>query len=132
MIKGLPEIHGPSHTFVAAIPLGLLGALFGKFFVYHFIPVLNRATNARQDCAYYFSRQVSWGVSIFSGLLGSISHVVVDAFMHHDMSPFSPESHLNPFLGKLTVGSLHGLLAGLLVGGGIIFIFMLVFRSFKK
>src|SRR5262245_50937240 len=41
------------------------------------------------------------------GILGGLSHTVLDGLMHRDLRPFFPWSDWNPFLGLIGVGTLH-------------------------
>lgn len=40
-------------------------------------------------------------------LLGTLSHVVFDSVMHHDMRPLFPFSEANPLLGLISLETLH-------------------------
>lgn len=56
------------------------------------------------------------------GLLGGLSHPILDGIMHRDLHPFWPFSAANPFLGLVSLGALHlfcvvcGLVGVLLLG----------------
>lgn len=41
------------------------------------------------------------------GLIGGLSHPVLDAFMHSDLKPFWPFASSNPFLDRLSTTALH-------------------------
>ena len=41
------------------------------------------------------------------GIVGGLSHTVLDGLMHRDLRPFQPWSDRNPFLGLVGVGTLH-------------------------
>lgn len=49
--------------------------------------------------------------SLVSGVIGGVSHVLLDSFMHHDMRPFWPFADGNGLLGMLDLGTLHIALA---------------------
>lgn len=40
-------------------------------------------------------------------LVGSYSHIVLDSFMHRDITPFSPFSDANPLLHAMSLSTLH-------------------------
>jgi len=44
---------------------------------------------------------------VFASLIGVWSHVLLDAIMHRDMMPFAPFSAANPWLGMISVSTLH-------------------------
>jgi len=58
------------------------------------------------------------------GLIGGVSHSVLDSFMHFDLVPFCPFSNNNPFLDTLSMGALHILC----VASGLIGVTVLAIR----
>jgi hypothetical protein len=72
----------------------------------------------------YFTKnlvdQFPLSITIVSALIGVWSHVFLDSIMHQDITPFSPFSNANPFLGMVSLTQLHlgCIFSGLL---GIIF-----------
>ncbi len=54
--------------------------------------------------------------SMIGGLLGGLSHSLIDALMHADMSPFEPFLAENPLVGLVSAGSVMKfcILAGVL------------------
>jgi membrane-bound metal-dependent hydrolase YbcI (DUF457 family) len=59
-------------------------------------------------------------------MIGTFSHIALDALMHPDMHPFWPIMGGNPWLGSVSVGSVH-LACGLagLAGAAVIALRML-------
>ncbi|SEP09367.1 hypothetical protein SAMN02990966_03931 [Rhodospirillales bacterium URHD0017] len=59
---------------------------------------------------------IIWPVSFLSALVGTCSHIGLDAVMHRDMEPFWPLVAGNPLLGLMSPEGLHVLClaAGLL------------------
>lgn len=55
-------------------------------------------------------------MTFISAVIGTFSHVLLDALMHGDLAPFAPFSLANPWLGLLSVTQLHWfcLIAGLI------------------
>jgi membrane-bound metal-dependent hydrolase YbcI (DUF457 family) len=49
--------------------------------------------------------------SVAGGLLGGVSHILLDSFMHHDMHPMWPFAEGNALAGISSTGTLHGALA---------------------
>ncbi len=68
--------------------------------------------------------QVVWRVAFISALVGTYSHVGLDAVMHRDMRPFWPIIYGNGFLGVISVGTLHLLCVALGLLGGSALTFM--------
>jgi len=60
------------------------------------------------------------------GLIGGVSHSVLDSFMHFDLVPFWPFPNNNPFLDTLSMGVLHILC----VASGLIGVTVLAIRWF--
>jgi len=58
---------------------------------------------------------------LVGGLLGGVTHPLLDGLMHADIKPFLPFSTANPLLGLVPVGSLlwfcvaTGILAGMVM-----------------
>jgi len=83
MVFGLDaRLHGPLHTFAAAIALGFLAGLFGGW------------AGAR-----LMGWSPGWRVSGVGGVVGWGLHVWLDSFLYTDITPFQPLSRANPFLG---------------------------------
>ena len=112
MISGEGHLHGFTHTYAGAIFIALAAALSGKYlapiglWVLRVEPALNT--------------KIPWTVVFISAFIGSFSHVFLDSVMHADLQPFYPVNLVNPFLGLVSVSSLHKfcLYSGL-VGAGI-------------
>lgn len=60
------------------------------------------------------------------GLMGGVSHSVLDSFMHFDLVPFWPFSNNNPLLDALSVEALHILC----VASGLVGVTVLAIRWF--
>jgi membrane-bound metal-dependent hydrolase YbcI (DUF457 family) len=50
---------------------------------------------------------ITWPVSFLSRLVGTYSHIGLDAIMHGDMNPLWPLAAGNGMLGVVSLGSLH-------------------------
>lgn len=107
MLRGTARLHGPTHTYLAALLIaGLtvwLTPLAGR-------PLLRRWNRelvffrltplATPEC---FAR----GPVLIGALLGTLSHVLLDSFMHADMTPLAPWSDDNPWLSLVSIRALH-------------------------
>ena len=65
------------------------------------------------------SLPVSKVAVIVGALIGTLSHILLDSLMHHDIRPFSPISDANPFLELMTHDGVYQLCAILGVLGAI-------------
>ncbi|MHA2295737.1 MAG: hypothetical protein ACXAEU_11775 [Candidatus Hodarchaeales archaeon] len=74
---GLP-LHGPLHSFLAAIPLGLVVGCISYFFINNIMIVT------------FPNFKISLKASLMSGLLGTLSHIILDAPLYSEMNPLLP------------------------------------------
>lgn len=113
-------VHRTLHTLVGATAAGLgTSALLigGK-------RIANRLAHTGSRKAYdpIVVAETSTNGILTGGVLGGLSHSVLDSIMHRDVRPFGPWSSDNPFLDVIGLGTLHTLcvlsgLIGLLVMG---------------
>lgn len=112
ILRGWPVLHGYTHTALGALVIGTVAGIIGR-------PISEFALR-RLRIAY---PPFTWGASFAGAYVGSFSHVALDAVMHADMNPFWPVLAGNPWLGAVSLDTLHlaclaaGLL-GLAVLGG--------------
>lgn len=104
-----PLLHGPVHTLVVAIPLGLVtggiaGAALGRFFP--------RTAGANET----FRHEARLGSGMLGGILGGATHPLLDGLMHVDVYPFWPFHYGNPLLHLV---SLRSLSLGCVVAGAL-------------
>ena len=111
ILRGSDVLHGYTHTLAGAVVIGAVGTVTGK-------PVTNRVLAA---LGRPFA-PVTWGAASAGAYAGSLSHLVLDAFMHADMRPFWPLTSANPLLFRIDVDHL-GLLcvvAAAFGGAGVV------------
>ncbi len=108
LLRGSTALHGPSHTMLGALVIGLVATLLGKPIGQAFLKLIG-----------YQKPEISWRVSAISAYLGTFSHILVDGIMHSDMAPWAPLSHHNPLLGLISVANLHYVCLGAGIVGGI-------------
>jgi hypothetical protein len=122
-------IHGPLHTVPGSLAVAAVGVITGK-------PLLTRinrlaaawlerssATSAVTGLRTWMVRElrpVSWTGALLGASLAALSHVALDALMHHDVQPLWPLRggnvlHVDGIAGPLHAGTaLAGLLGWLL------------------
>lgn len=96
-------VHGPLHTFHYGVPLAAWAGLL-TFVAIRYV------AKRRSD-------QALWGLEgetgalpcLLGGMFGGASHVVLDAVMHADCTPFAPHSSANSLLRGLSLFELHAL-----------------------
>lgn len=102
MAAGTDILHGPTHT--------ILGALVMAFLVMLIAPSIcsTLLTKWNKEVIYYKQLWLAHPGSgskasvIMGACFGTLSHVVLDSLMHHDIHPLSPFSQTNPFMGLIT------------------------------
>lgn len=94
LITGGMPVHRTLHTFAVAPIVGIaVGWLV--HLVWH--PLEQR----------FALRVLTLRAALFGGMLGGVTHAVLDSIMHGDMRPMWPVSSANPILGSIDLQSLH-------------------------
>lgn len=116
IIQGWPILHGATHTVLGALVIGLVAGVMGR-------PISELVLKWLR----IKHHPITWTVSLLSGLIGTYSHISLDAIMHRDMNPLWPLASGNGMLGLLSVGHLHvvclilGILGALIIAGKALF-----------
>jgi membrane-bound metal-dependent hydrolase YbcI (DUF457 family) len=97
ILTGHGHLHGFSHTYIGATLIGLGSAVTGKYAAEFGLRFIGEARYL----------PIRWPVAVVSAFIGSFSHVLLDSVMHGDVEPFAPFLLDNPFLGLLSVNTLH-------------------------
>lgn len=93
-------VHRLVHTFIGSALVGTAVALITVVFVG---PVLRRLFGDE----HLLATEVRAGPAFAGGLIGGLSHPLLDGIMHADIMPFRPLSSGNPLLHVLDVRYLH-------------------------
>ena len=105
------QIHGVTHTFVGGAVLGAAAAASGKPMG---VVLLNLFRKKEKPPI-----RISWKTAWWSGLVGGLSHVLLDGLIYPDMSPFWPfvqGTRMDIFTSRgMTAFCIFSGLAGLLV-----------------
>jgi hypothetical protein len=93
-------VHRLLHTFIGGAIVGVIVTV-----------VLNRIAHTgigrRLDERYRLSGETAGLPVAVGGLVGGLSHSLLDGIMHADIQPFRPMSGENPLLGWISVVNLH-------------------------
>lgn len=104
MLRGDARLHGFTHTWLGALLVGAV-AWPGAKLLY---PPLAAVWNAGLDGPRFaIAPRVDWMPAAVGAFAGTLSHVVLDAVMHADMTPFAPFAAGNPWLHALSIETLH-------------------------
>jgi hypothetical protein len=107
LVRGSSVLHGPTHTYLAALVVAIVVATISPPICR---PILRRWN--RELSSY----RLGWLVEpesfaplpvIAGAFVGTFSHVILDSIMHSDISPLAPLSDANALLGLLSIGALH-------------------------
>ena len=124
IVRGDYPLHGPFHTLPLATLTGLLVGVV--------VSLLSRIFRAfqLQDIARKYPdalhAEFRLPTSIIGGLLGGLSHSLIDSLIYTDFHPFAPLSAQNPLHGLITPGDL----SYSLFLAGVIGLVLLVSRIF--
>lgn len=107
ILSGSDVLHGTSHTYLAAIPIGLAAAVITPILCR---PLLRRWNDLLRN--YRLPRlagadSFAKSALVFGALAGTLSHVALDSLMHHDIRPLAPLSEANGLLGAVSLDTLH-------------------------
>lgn len=112
--------HGHLHTFVGASFIGVLAAAVGRYAFNALNPSVRLLLgNVTGMPAWFVAelQQISWSAALLSGIVGTTSHVALDAVIHPDVQPFWPWSGWNPLLAGDTFSLMHYACGGLGIVG---------------
>lgn len=102
-------LHGYTHTLLGALVIGTIAGIVGK-------PISSYVLRLLAITHPPFM----WAASFAGAYIGTFSHVLLDAIMHFDMSPWWPIAPGNQLLTFISIDQLHitCLIAGIV--GGIV------------
>lgn len=117
MLRGTAVLHGPTHTFLGALVIGLLVAWVSPWVCGFLLRRYNQAVRCLH-LPWLTEVAVPPPAAVLSGALaGTLSHVVLDALMHRDMHPLRPFADANPLLGLISHDGVYELCVVLGVAG---------------
>ena len=96
IFRGAEILHGPTHTIAGAVLIGFVSMLLGKPIGQLFLRIIKNPEPT-----------ISWGASTSGAFIGTFSHLILDGFMHSDMSPWAPLTSTNHLLGLISLSELH-------------------------
>lgn len=113
LFTGVCPLHGPLHTFLGATILSLIVAVG----IYSSRDWLENASGLFKIRQNYSTKSI-----IIGAVLGTWTHVLLDAFLYSDIAPFWPKFG-NPLVGVIGIGAIYGFcVIGFVIGGAIYFL----------
>lgn len=114
LIRGTPELHGWTHTYVGATVIAAAVLALARPACIRIVRWWN-AELRRNGVDWLATRDgIGWGAAAAGAFVGTWSHVALDSIMHLDMVPLRPFAGGNALLLATTVDTLN--LACLLAG----------------
>lgn len=107
MITGEGHLHGFSHTFIGSSGIAVIAVVTGVPLSNWFIFSKRFGFKEKDKNLLGLNRKIGWVVATFSSLIGSYSHVVLDAFMHSDVQPCYPINLENSYLYFVSIETLR-------------------------
>ena len=108
LIYGWQYLHLHTHNLIGATLIGSIALLIGK-------PISQWVL---RSILTYRDWSISWRTAAISAYIGSFSHILLDAFMHHDVYWFYPWILKNPLLGLIPYSVIfYSCICAILVGG---------------
>ena len=95
-------LHGSTHTVLGALILAAIVMLIAPSICNSLLAKWNKEVVYYKKAWLVYPCPVSKTAIIMGAFFGTLSHVVLDSLMHHDIHPLSPFSQANPFMGLIT------------------------------
>ncbi len=105
-----PPFHRYLHTYLGGIAMGVVAGLLMFVVVQMVRRVLPADSRWGERLAQTPGRLLLWQ-SLLVGLIGGVSHILLDSLMHEEMNPFWPLAEGNALAGTVSVLALHIALA---------------------
>lgn len=115
ILQNKPILHGYTHTLLGALIIGTFAGIAGK-------PISSFALRLLAIP----HKPYTWLASFAGAYIGTFSHILLDAIMHADMSPWWPIASGNQLLHVIRVVQLH---IACLVAGIVGYIVIVVKRK---
>lgn len=107
-----PPFHRYLHTYAGGITAGLVAGLL-MFGVVQIIRRMLPADSRWGERLAQTPRRQLLRQSLAAGLIGGVSHILLDSLMHAEMNPFWPLADGNGLAGMISVPALHITLAAM-------------------
>lgn len=117
------QLHGATHTLVGAGLIGVGTALWGRIAIRRTWRLSERLS-AHAGRPFHITGMQAW----LGALLGTFSHVLMDAVMHADVHPFLPFTDANPWLD---ISCTEHVYLGCVLAGMVGMLFILVRAAFQ-
>lgn len=124
MARGSDVLHGPSHTVFGALLIAAFVALISPWVTTRVIRRWNLEVRYFKLDWLTEAERVSRMAAISGALFGTLSHLVLDSLMHHDIHPLQPFSNANPLIGLVSHDGVYQLCVVMGLVGTVIWVFL--------
>ncbi len=107
LVRGADVLHGPTHTYLAALLIGLVVAALSPPICAPILRRWNQELSLHRLDWLAAPQSFARAPVIVGALVGTFSHVMLDSIMHSDIAPLAPWSSANALLGLISIGALH-------------------------
>lgn len=107
-----PPFHRYLHTYIGGLAMGLLAGLVMFGIVQVIRRVLPADSRWGERLAQTPKMKLLWQ-SLLAGIIGGVSHILLDSLMHEEMNPFWPLAQGNGLAGMISIPALHITLAAI-------------------
>lgn len=102
MALGTNVLHGATHTILGALVMAILVMLIAPRICNHLLTKWNKEAIYYKQSWLLHSSAVSNTAVTMGAFFGTLSHLLLDCLIHHDIHPLSPFSQANPCLGLIS------------------------------
>ena len=110
MLTGAEVLHGPTHTILGALVIAYLVTLIAPSICNYLLTRWNKEVTHHR-LHWLVQPQISKTAMTVGAVFGTLSHVVLDSLMHHDIRPLAPFSQANPLMGLVSHDGVYQLCA---------------------
>lgn len=128
MLIGADVLHGPTHTILGALVIAYLVMRIAPSVCNYLLRRWNKEVTHHR-LPWLVQSETTSRIAVTAGaFLGTLSHVVLDSLMHHDIHPLSPFSKANPLMDLVSHGGVYQMCAIAGVVGAVAWVLMQWFR----
>jgi len=128
MLTGADILHGPTHTILGATAMAFLVMLAAPGLCNFLLRKWNKEV-IHHGLSWLAQSDTCSRTAVTAGaFFGTLSHVVLDSLMHHDIQPLLPFSKANPLMGLVSHDGVYQLCAMAGVLGAAAWVAMQWFR----
>ena len=124
MARGSDVLHGPSHTIIGAILIATAVAFISPWLISRIVRRWNQEVRHHKLGLLAESEQVSRTAVIAGAFFGTLSHLVLDSMMHHDIHPLAPFTNANPLIDLVSHDGVYQLCVVMGVVGSVAWVLL--------